>query len=86
MAFMDLNHTPQKYFALYLTVSYIFRPLRKMATGMILAALAFCAATIVEVNVIVRFIQIFLTHNAYRIFESTCLYALNILDHGCQII
>ncbi|XP_066497529.1 solute carrier family 15 member 2 isoform X2 [Hoplias malabaricus] len=27
-------------------------PLRKMATGMILAALAFCAATIVEVNVI----------------------------------
>ncbi|KAB5576994.1 hypothetical protein PHYPO_G00204890 [Pangasianodon hypophthalmus] len=27
-------------------------PLRKMATGMILAALAFCAATVVEVNVI----------------------------------
>uniref|UniRef100_A0A8B9LUS7 Solute carrier family 15 member 2 n=1 Tax=Astyanax mexicanus TaxID=7994 RepID=A0A8B9LUS7_ASTMX len=28
-------------------------PLRKMATGMILAALAFCAATVVEVNVVV---------------------------------
>ncbi|KAG9271145.1 solute carrier family 15 member 2 [Astyanax mexicanus] len=27
-------------------------PLRKMATGMILAALAFCAATVVEVNVV----------------------------------
>ncbi|XP_052420474.1 solute carrier family 15 member 2 [Carassius gibelio] len=27
-------------------------PLRKMATGMILAALAFCAATVVEINVI----------------------------------
>lgn len=31
-----------------------FRPLRKMATGMIFAALAFGAATLVEVNVVVR--------------------------------
>uniref|UniRef100_A0A673JMD2 Solute carrier family 15 member 2-like n=1 Tax=Sinocyclocheilus rhinocerous TaxID=307959 RepID=A0A673JMD2_9TELE len=32
---------------------FIFSPLRKMAAGMILAALAFCAATVVEINVIV---------------------------------
>lgn len=31
-----------------------FRPLRKMAAGMIFAALAFGAATLVEVNVVVR--------------------------------
>lgn len=31
-----------------------FRPLRKMAVGMIFAALAFGAATLVEVNVVVR--------------------------------
>uniref|UniRef100_A0A8C2AKC7 Solute carrier family 15 member 2 n=1 Tax=Cyprinus carpio TaxID=7962 RepID=A0A8C2AKC7_CYPCA len=32
---------------------FIFSPLKKMAAGMILAALAFCAATVVEINVIV---------------------------------
>lgn len=32
---------------------FIFSPLRKMTVGMILAALAFCAATVVEINVIV---------------------------------
>uniref|UniRef100_A0A8C2JNA9 Solute carrier family 15 member 2 n=1 Tax=Cyprinus carpio TaxID=7962 RepID=A0A8C2JNA9_CYPCA len=31
---------------------FIFSPLKKMAAGMILAALAFCAATVVEINVI----------------------------------
>lgn len=31
-----------------------FRPLRKMATGMVFAALAFGAATLVEINVVVR--------------------------------
>lgn len=32
----------------------VFRPLRKMAMGMVFAALAFGAATLVEVNVVVR--------------------------------
>lgn len=31
-----------------------FRPLRKMAMGMVFAALAFGAATLVEINVVVR--------------------------------
>uniref|UniRef100_A0A8C1SH13 Solute carrier family 15 member 2 n=1 Tax=Cyprinus carpio TaxID=7962 RepID=A0A8C1SH13_CYPCA len=40
---------------------YIY-PLRKMAVGMILAAIAFCAATVVEINVIVL-------HFCLRIFD-----------------
>uniref|UniRef100_A0A7N8YJ10 Solute carrier family 15 member 2 n=1 Tax=Mastacembelus armatus TaxID=205130 RepID=A0A7N8YJ10_9TELE len=49
----DSEHTLGLLCLEVLTVSLtVFRPLRKMATGMVFAALAFGAATLVEVNVV----------------------------------
>uniref|UniRef100_A0A8B9LVG1 Solute carrier family 15 member 2 n=1 Tax=Astyanax mexicanus TaxID=7994 RepID=A0A8B9LVG1_ASTMX len=47
-------------------------PLRKMATGMILAALAFCAATVVEVNVVVSKSSELLIYSTHLKFKQVC--------------
>uniref|UniRef100_A0A3Q0R2B0 Solute carrier family 15 member 2 n=1 Tax=Amphilophus citrinellus TaxID=61819 RepID=A0A3Q0R2B0_AMPCI len=46
-------------------------PLRKMATGMVFAALAFGAATLVEVNVVVRMSS---SHGSYGLFDVNVVY------------
>uniref|UniRef100_A0A8B9RPD9 Solute carrier family 15 member 2 n=1 Tax=Astyanax mexicanus TaxID=7994 RepID=A0A8B9RPD9_ASTMX len=56
-------------------------PLRKMATGMILAALAFCAATVVEVNVVVSKsseLLIYSTHLKFKHYSP-----ITARDHFC---
>uniref|UniRef100_A0A8B9LY06 Solute carrier family 15 member 2 n=1 Tax=Astyanax mexicanus TaxID=7994 RepID=A0A8B9LY06_ASTMX len=66
--------------------SCILRPLRKMATGMILAALAFCAATVVEVNVVVSKsseLLIYSTHLKFKQLRLNLYSPITARDHFC---